>query len=96
MLMADLAAGKSEFTVPPGVYHFGTFGGPANLTLANLRDFTINAEGALFYYNGRGGKDAVNVNNCYGVIIRGLSLDCDPLSTSQGRIVRMSIRPLKE
>ncbi len=88
-LAAAIAAGKNEFTIPPGVYRFGTFGGPANLTLADLRGFTLKADGALFYYNGRVGCDAVAMKNCHGVTLRGLSLDCDPLSTSQGQIVEL-------
>jgi hypothetical protein len=84
-LRSVIGSGGRAFEIPPGEYRFGDDVLP-NLRLDALRDFTIDAAGATFWFNGRRRIDAVALNSCAGVTIRGLSVDFDLFPHTQGEV----------
>ncbi len=86
-VMAAVTRGDKEFTVAPGDYRFGS---PdlKNFPLA-AKDFTINAFGATFWFNGRIPVDAIAIGNSTRLTIRGLTVDYDPFPFTQGEVVKI-------
>lgn len=89
-LMKAAGSGEKSYTIQPGNYRFGQEPGYARcLYLLRLKEFTIEAEGVTFWIDATFRQDAVVVKECSGVTIRGLTIDCDPFSYSQGTITEV-------
>lgn len=88
-LYAAYRSGAASYTIPPGDYRWG-IGGKSAYLLNDMTNFTVSAYGATFWVdtdtNGtvRGG---FSFNNCSNVVLAGVTVDCDPLPFTQGRIV---------
>lgn len=80
-------AGQSSVTITPGDYEIAS-NGSANviLSLDNLNDFTINADGVRLIAKEL--KQVVRFSNASNLTVNGLSVDYDPLPFTQGRIVQ--------
>lgn len=84
---AELAAGKKTIVIPPGRHRVK----PANrqhLVLRGLRDVEIVAEGAELICTET--TRALTIDQCRNVVVRGLTVDYDPLPYTQGRITALS------
>ncbi len=89
------AAGSAAYTIPPGNYRFD---GLHPTILANLHPasgrFRVIARGVTFWFE-RPPADAASstygleLRNCINVTIKGLSIDFDPVSWTQGKIVHI-------
>lgn len=87
-LRAAIRAGKKEFTIVPGNYRFGDRKQwLPNFFLDQVKDFTIKADGATFWLNGQVRTDGVVLKRCRNVVLRGMTIDCDPFSFSQGEVI---------
>jgi len=88
-LYAAYRSGAASYTIPPGDYRWG-IGGKSAYLLNDMTNFTVSAYGATFWVdtdtNGtvRGG---FSFNNCSNVVLAGVTVDCDPLPFTQGRVV---------
>ncbi len=89
-------AGAGDYTIPPGNYRFN---GLQPTILANLHPasgrFRVIARGVTFWF-ARPGADAstttygLELKNCVNVTIKGLSIDFDPVTWTQGQIVHIN------
>lgn len=86
-IQQELSAGKKTILVPPGRYRV-TPKGKEHLRLSGLRDVTIEATGVELVCTET--TRAITVRNCTNLVIRGLSVDYDPLPYTQGRITSVS------
>ena len=82
---AAIARGDKEFTVKAGDYRFGS------RDLENFKitadNFTLNAYGATFWFNGKLGVDGFAISKSRNLTLKGATVDYDPLPYTQGRIV---------
>ncbi len=80
-------SGAASYRIAPGNYRFGQKEGYAKcLYLYRLKNFTIEAEGVTFWIDASFRQDAVVIKECVNVKIKGLTVDSDPFSCSQGEI----------
>ena len=85
---AAAAEGRKRFRIPPGQYRFDAEGTPS-FRFEGVQDMEIEAQGAVFWFDGRFRIDAVNPRKCRNVTIRGLTVDYDPMPYAQGPILEM-------
>lgn len=83
----ECAAGRKRVVIPPGRYRVSPRDG-SHLCLKNLADVSISAEGAEMICTET--TRAIDIRNCRGLAIHGLSIDYDPLPFTQGRITALS------
>jgi len=80
-----IARGDKKFVAKPGDYRFGSE------DLKNFpitaKDFVLEAKGASFWFNGRIPVDAFALSNCKSFVLRGATVDFDPLPFTQGKIL---------
>ena len=89
-LLKAARSGAKSYTIHPGNYRFGQQEGYAKcLYLYRINDFVIEAEGVTFWIDATFRQDAVVLKECSNVTIRGLTIDCDPFSYSQGEIIEI-------
>ena len=92
-IAAARADGRKRLTIAPGDYRFG---GNRGLTLSDLRDLTIEAAGATFWFE-RSAEDVLadpqglRLERCRRLAIHGLTIDFDPLLTIQARILSLDV-----
>jgi len=87
-ISAKLAAGQKQIKIPAGVYRLGMADRAAILKFENLEDVSIDARGVeLICLNT---IRAIAIRNCKNFKLEGLTIDYDPLTFSQGKIVWMS------
>ena len=88
------AAIRSDATfvrIPPGVYRIGPDpSGKAHLFLDGVHDLTIDATGVELLMTNGLKTSLVAIHNCRNVTLRGLTVDCDPVTFLQGRIAGMA------
>lgn len=83
-----LAAGKNELTIQPGEYRLPVKPHRPQLLLKGVKDFTLIGEGVTVI---AGSLDqALKLEDCQNVEIRGLTIDYDPLPFTQGVVVDMA------
>lgn len=82
-----VARGESTIVVPPGRHRVAPTGG-VHLRLHGLDNITIVADGVEMVCTET--TRAVDVVDCQGLTVSGLSIDYDPLPYTQGRIVELS------
>ncbi|MGV8121657.1 MAG: right-handed parallel beta-helix repeat-containing protein [Candidatus Xenobiia bacterium LiM19] len=83
----ECAAGRKRIVIPPGRYRMSPRGG-SHLSLKNLADVCISAEGAEMICTET--TRAIDIRNCRGLTIQGLAIDYDPLPFTQGRITALT------
>jgi hypothetical protein len=83
----QLQAGATRVVVPPGRYRVKPQRA-RHLTLKGLKDVTLVADGAEMICTET--SQALNIDGCTNVTVRGLTIDYDPLPFTQGRICRLS------
>lgn len=74
------AAGEKSFVIAAGDYRFDRGRG---FSLQRLADMDIEATGATFWF---GGGQGVSLERCRNVLLRGLTIDADPLPWTQAVI----------
>ncbi len=75
-----VSGGASEVVITPGSYTASSA-----LTLNNVINFTVRAEGVTMVRTTRG--TAMTITNCRNLEIRGLTIDYNPLVFTQGTII---------
>jgi hypothetical protein len=89
LIQNAVAAGQSRVVIPPGVYRIGP---EANqgiiITLRKVRNLEIVADGVTMVCTKR--MRAIMFDQCENVTLRGLTVDYDPLTFTQGKVVAMS------
>ena len=91
-LLADaIAAGARRVRIPPGEYRLKVGpSGRAHVLFENVRDMTIDARGVTFVITEAAKAPFVAFYGCSDVTLIGLTVDCDPLQFTQGRIIGMA------
>jgi len=87
ILDREIARGQRTVTIPPGRYRV-TPRDKQHLLLRNLQDVAINAEGVELICTQT--TRALTFEHCSNVVLRGLSVDYDPLPFTQGRLTSIS------
>lgn len=87
ILESALAAGTKEVVIPPGRYRV-TPRNREHLKLRGLRDRVIVADGVEMICTET--TRAITIEDCHNVVIRGLSIDYDPLPYTQARILEIA------
>lgn len=80
-----IAAGQREIVIAPGVYRLPAKVSQPQLLIKGARDMRIVADGVTVVATTA--NQAVRMQDCQNVEIRGLSIDYDPLPFTQGVIV---------
>jgi len=84
----EIAAGRKEIVVPPGVYVVRPKEGQdASLALEDLTDVKIHMDGVEF--RSASTKTVLRLVKCVNVKISGLVIDYDPLPFSQARVTKV-------
>lgn len=83
----QVAAGKREVIIPPGRYRVVPRKG-VHLRLTGLQDVKIIADGVEMICTET--TRAIEVQKCRNVLLRGLTVDYDPLPYTQGRITALA------
>jgi len=78
--------GKKEFTIPPGNYFFESK--TPVFRLQRVEGLTINGAGATLWFDPA--QQAIVLEKCRNVVLRGLTIDYYPLPFSQGRIMAVN------
>ena len=91
MIHDAIATKANSLRIPPGIYRIGPdASGKAHLLFQDLHDLVIDATGVeLIMTNGL--KTAlVAVYNCRNITLKGLTVDCDPVTFLQGKVAAMA------
>ncbi|XHR29488.1 MAG: hypothetical protein ACFUZC_02790 [Chthoniobacteraceae bacterium] len=80
---AAVREGKTKVVLPPGTYRMD-----APLLLRELKDIEIDGSNVLLVMNHS--DEALKIEKCDNVTVRGVSLDYDPLPFTQGTIQEVS------
>lgn len=85
-IAAGVEAGKRSVKIKPGIYKVKP-GKPnqPHITLFNVNDIEIDARGVTLLCNNP--STSMDILNCKNVVLRGLTIDYDPLPFTQGTIV---------
>ncbi len=78
-------SGASSVTLPEGVFRVYT-NAAQHLLLENMRDFTIDGNGATLLFQGMG-RNAIDVRNCENLTIKNLVMDFEVCGNSQAEII---------
>ena len=85
-IASELAGGSKKIVIPPGRYRVKP-GGGSHLLFQNLDDVQIIADGVEMICAAT--VQAMGFDHCTNVLLRGLTIDYDPLPFTQGRIVAL-------
>lgn len=84
-----VSAGCSQLVIPPGIYRVSPKGDePVLLTIRKARNLEIVAEGVTVVATKR--MRALMFEQCENVTLRGLTLDYDPLTFTQGKVIAIA------
>lgn len=86
-LNKEIAAGRKRIVVPPGRYRVSAEGA-VHVTLAHANDLEIVAEGVTMICTRR--TRAIEFRECRNVRLRGLTIDYDPLTFTQGKVTAVA------
>ena len=87
LIDARIAKGEKVITIPPGRYEVAPQKG-IHLRFDRLADITIEAAGVELICTET--TKAIDIESCTNLVIRGLTIDYDPLPFTQGRIVKIA------
>ena len=79
---------RKKIIIPPGVYHLPDPAGPYYITLSNMKNFQIIANGVTLLRSDPM-KGGIIFDHCRRVTLTGLTLLCNPRSYTQGRITNI-------
>ena len=89
MLETAVKSGQKRLVIPPGEYRVGPRGDDQNLiSLNNASDMEIIADGVTMICTKR--MRALQLNHCRNFVLRGLTIDYDPLTFTQGTVSAMA------
>ncbi len=92
-ILAAYAAGAAGYTIPPGTYKVPEpSGSPAHLRFDQLSNFEINGTGVRLLFEGT--VAGLRFDNCHAVTLRGLVLDYEKRSHTQGVITARTANSL--
>jgi hypothetical protein len=74
-----LLSGASEVVIPAGTYEVSD-----TLRLNNIDNFSILADGVTMVLTQR--RQTISMDNCFNLLIQGLTIDIDPLPFTQATI----------
>ena len=81
-----VATGAKQVTLPPGTYHLNAIPeGGAHLLFDGVKELTVDATGVEIVCSDPQAS-LVAFRNCARVTVKGMTVDCDPLQFTQGRI----------
>ena len=88
--IADAVANKAQrVVIPPGVYRGDPAGhGAVHLALNNVSDLEIVTDGVTMICTRR--TRAIAFNQCRNVTLSGLTIDYDPLTFTQGKVIAVA------
>jgi len=88
-ILNAVKAGAAEVTIPPGIYRGGPAPGETEvLSIGNAHNLRIVAEGVLMVCTHR--TRAIEIHDCSNLTLRGLTVDYDPLTFTQGKIIAVA------
>ncbi len=82
-------ADRGEIVIPPGVYKLPEPRGGFYWSFNNMRNFRIIAKGVTLLRTDPT-KGGIHFNNCRNVALDGVTLRCDPIPYTQGRIIAIN------
>lgn len=89
LIQNAVTAGQARLIIPPGVYRVSPKGDSgAMITVRKARNLEIVADGVTMLCTKR--MRALTFEQCENVTLRGLSLDYDPLTFTQGKVVAIA------
>jgi hypothetical protein len=89
LIRLAVTTGRPQLVIPPGIYRMGPRADdPIILTVRKARDLEIVADGVTIIATKR--MRALMFEQCENVILRGLTLDYDPLTFTQGKIIAIA------
>ncbi|OXM87647.1 stalk domain-containing protein [Paenibacillus rigui] len=90
-LMKDInnaiSSGQKTFMIPAGNYRFNN---STKFYFKQLLDFTIEANGEVTFWNEAPASQAIYFDQCKNVTLKGITIDYDPLPTSQGDVIEIN------
>ncbi len=84
-------SGMGQIMIPPGIYKLPEPHGAFYLSFDNLRNFRIRGKGVTLLRTDPT-KGGIQFTHCRNVTLEGVTLRCNPIPFTQGRIVAMSRR----
>ena len=88
-IMRAYRAGKGEFIIPPGAYKLSEPRGRFYWSFDNMRNFRIIGKGVTLLRTDPT-KGGIEFNNCRNITLDGVTLRCDPIPYTQGRIIAIN------
>ena len=88
-IMRAYKAGKGEIVIPPGVYKLPEPRGGFYMSFNHLKNFRIIGNGVTLLRTDPT-KGGIQFVHCRNVTLEGVTLRCDPIPYTQGRIIAMS------
>ena len=88
-IMRAYRSGRGQVVIPPGVYKLPDPRGGFYLSFNNMKDFRIIGKGVTLLRTDPT-KGGIEFTHCRNVTLDGITLRCDPIPYTQGRIVAMS------
>ncbi len=88
-IMRAYHSGRGEIVIPPGVYKLPEPGGGFYLSFDNMKNFRIIGKGVTLLRTDPT-KGGIQFTHCRNVTLDGVTLRCDPIPYTQGRIIAMS------
>lgn len=89
LIAQAVSAHAKQVTIPPGTYRLGLPKGETSfLTLSDLRDFKIAANGVHLICTKC--TRAIEIQHCQNTTLEGITVDYDPLPFTQGDIVAIA------
>ncbi|MGC9259052.1 MAG: hypothetical protein ACP5I8_03100 [Phycisphaerae bacterium] len=82
-------SGRGEIVIPPGVYKLPESRGGFYLAFDHLKNFRIVGRGVTLLRTDPT-KGGIQFTHCRNVTLEGVTLRCDPIPYTQGRIIAMS------
>ena len=82
-------SGRGQIVIPPGVYKLPEPRGGVYLSFDNMKNFRIIGKGVTLRRTDPT-KGGIQFKHCRNVTLEGVTLRCDPIPYTQGRIIAMS------
>ena len=90
-IMRAYHSGRGRFVIPPGVYKLPEPRGGFYLSFDNMRNFRIVGRGVTLLRTDPT-KGGIQFTHCRDVTLDGITLRCDPIPFTQGRIIALSAK----
>ena len=87
-IMRAYHSGRGQIVIPPGVYKLPEPRGGFYLSFNNMKDFRIIGKGVTLLRTDPT-KGGIQFTHCRNVTLDGITLRCDPIPYTQGRIIAL-------